>query len=154
MTRRAVVLALCVAVVVSVGHAQVSGVVLPNGGWVPCDHPAAEGRCSSVPATPIADTAAPTVPPPTGVACDYVSPYADRPACVVGDYRIGHVYEFGPIDKGLVIGLSMASDGAEVVTVQWVYAPIILNGIVQPPPRQVWAFLNDGSPRPWEMRQR
>jgi len=152
MTRSVLAVGLFIAVA-SAGHAQVNGVVLPNGGWVPCDHPEAVGRCGSVTPPPVVAPPTSTPPPAVTEACGYVSPYTDRPACVVGDYRIGHVYQFGPIDKGLVIGLSMASDGAEVVTVQWIYEPVILNGIAQTPPRQVWAFLNDGSPRPWEWRR-
>lgn len=122
--------------------AQQGGVVLPNGGWVPCDHPAAVGRCAGATSTAPAE-APPPKTAPTGVACDYVSPYTDRPGCVVGDYRIGHVYPFGTANRGLVIGLSMASDGAEVVTVQYVYD-------IPDAPVQVWAFVNDGRQRPWE----
>ena len=144
ISRGLIIAALVAASTAGVLVAQQGGVVLPNGGWVPCDHPAAAGRCGSPTQAPIvpADT-----PPPTGAACDYVSPYTDRPACVVGDYRIGHIYPFGTVNRGLVIGLSMASDGAEVVTVQWVYD-------LPDAPRQVWAFINDGvTPRPWEWRR-
>lgn len=119
------------------------GWLLVGDGWVPPDHPAAK-TVATAPATPAAST--PIADAPITEACDYISPYTDRPACVVGDYRIGHVYAFGPVTKGLVIGLSMASDGAEVVTLQEVYD--IPDG-----PRQFWAFVNDGTQRPWEWRR-
>lgn len=117
----------------------------PDGGWLPPNHPAAQAMTATV------ALAVPAVPPdptgsrPTAVACDYVSPYTDRPGCVIGDYRIGQVYQFGA-SRGLVIGLSMASTGAEIVTVQEVWE--VAGG-----PLQVWAFRNDGSPRPWEWRR-
>ena len=146
----------------STTSAQVPGVTMPNGGWLPCSHPLAASQAAfqPVPTTPTPTPAPVVVPPPTPVPtpiphevsepCSYVSPYADRPACVVGDYRIGRLYQFG-VSQGLVIGLSMASHGGEVVTVQWVVEDPHIPGVEVP--IQVWAFRNDGSPRPWETRK-
>ena len=116
------------------------GGIYVNGGWVPKDNPAAAAALA-----PQAQT-----PPQVAVACDYISPYLDRPGCIVGDYRIGQAYEFGE-SAGVVIGLSMASTRAEVVTVQWQHAPI--PDAPTQPPVQVWSFVNDGSQRPWEWRR-
>ena len=116
------------------------GGIYVNGGWVPKDNPAAVAPVAAQP-----DTRITVQPPATAMACDYISPYLDRPGCIVGDYRIGQVYQFGA-DYGVVIGLSMASTGAEVVTVQWQYS-------AAGAPLQVWAFVNDGSQRPWEWRR-
>lgn len=121
--------------------AAMGGGVYRDGGWVPRDNPAVAGAA--------APQAQPQPQPQVSVACDYISPYLDRPGCIVGDYRIGQVYQFGE-DMGIVIGLSMASTGAEVVTVQWQHAPI---PDMPAPPIQVWAFVNDGSQRPWEWRR-
>ena len=120
--------------------AAMGGGIYRDGGWVPKDNPAA--------AAPVATQPDPRItvqPPATDVACDYISPYLDRPGCIVGDYRIGQVYQFGT-DYGVVIGLSMASTGAEVVTVQWQHS-------AAGAPLHVWAFVNDGSQRPWEWRR-
>ena len=124
--------------------AAMGGGIYVNGGWVPRDHPAA--KQASQPVTAAQSTTSATDGPYTpAMACDYISPYLDRPGCIVGDYRIGQVYQFGA-DYGVVIGLSMASTGAEVVTVQWQYS-------AAGAPLQVWAFVNDGSQRPWEWRR-
>ncbi len=146
MRRTAIAIVTAAVLVTSTLAAQPPGpgwVQMPDGGWLPRDHPAAQQQLhlQQQPQQP----PPPVGPTPTAVVCDYVSPYADRPACLIGDYRIGQLYQFGQ-NVGLVIGLSMASTGSEIVTVQWQYG---LDG----QPLQVWAFVNDGSQRPWETRR-
>lgn len=156
--RTALLLALLATATLSAQSPGPDFVLMPNGGYLHKTHPAAQAYLATLaPSVPTPETPAPpSTPIPTPIPhdvsepCDYVSPYLDRPACVVGDYRIGRLYQFGA-SQGVVIGLSMASHGGEVVTVQWVYADPHIPGVEVP--IQVWAFRNDGSPRPWEMRK-
>lgn len=119
-------------------------VQLPNCGWLPGNHPAAQ------PAT------TPTVVPPpapvqveTLTGCDHLNPYTGRTSdeCVIGTYRIGRVYAFGTVERGLVIGLAALPNGTEIVTVAFLDSL----GSHRGGPDHVWSFKNDGSYRPWRL---
>jgi len=118
-------------------------VQLSNGGWVPFDHPSAQ---TFVVAGVSAQGEPGTVENPL-LGCENISPYTGKPECRIGTYRIGKVYSYGPSIRMRVIGLSVATNGVEVVTMQFVEAYGGTRSDVLP---EVWSFRNDGTLRPWE----
>lgn len=118
-------------------------VQLPNGGFVPCDHPlaiAAGLGCGQ--ATPTAPTPAPVppAPDPTAPVCDpRPNPYTEGeraarcaaweierlPPPVLPVYVVGQTYR-DPYDdfRIVVLAVSRSLEGVPVVTAQYIRGPV------------------------------
>lgn len=160
-SRRSLVVVAFVAALTAPALAQQAGapgpgwVLMPDGGWLPCSHPAAatHAGCATTPTTevPVVTTpsATPTTYPPGGLTgCDYPDPTMPSGrsiACATGQYRVGRVYWFTDIERAIVLSVAVDVRGVEVVTVQFLDAL----GAHRGDHDHVLAFRNDGSMRPW-----